>query len=251
MLQALLIALGLLLAPVLLMNLLGPLVVWRSQTLPGRVRFEPIEPETFFAERDDEFRGHDQAMRALGFVFLGASHLTDDKTDTWFALYAHPGDQACAMVVSLVNPLKRATYVEFTQLYDDGSVLNVNDGPVPSPYPRWHRKLVARFSDVHAPGELHARFRRIRAGIANSSPPVTLAPDRAFEAVARHLAEESDHLVARGYCQPALGPDGRRALTPKGACLLTWRSIFPGKRLLEARDRREAASLLARADASA
>lgn len=243
----LLIALGLALAPVLLMNLLGPLVIRRTQTLPGRVHFEPIEPETFFADRDAGFRRHDEAVRALGFSFLGASHMTDDKTDTWFALYAHPGDHACAMVVSLVNPLKRATYVEFTQVYDDGSVLNVNDGPVPSPYPRWDRKLVARFRDVHEAGELHARFLCIRAGIANSACPVPLEPARAFEAVERHLADESDHLVAQGYCLPAIGPGGRRALTLKGACLLTWRSIFPGKRLLEARDRREAARLLARA----
>ena len=71
MLQLLLIALGLALAPVLLMNLLGPLVIRRTQTLPGRVHFEPIEPETFFADRDAGFRRHDEAVRALVRDVLG------------------------------------------------------------------------------------------------------------------------------------------------------------------------------------
>lgn len=245
------IMLGLILLPVIALNLLGPLLIWRTQKLPARIRFKPHDEAGFLADRDDDFRRLDGDIRALGFGYLGSSYMRDTHTEANFSLYTHPGDQSCAMVVSMVSKVKSFTYVEFTQIYADGSLLSASNIGMASTYPRMAVKIAVRFAEVADPRELYARFRSLRAGLRNSARAVPYSADEGFRMIEDHLDHESDVLVEMGYCHPQVDAEGRRALTLKGAYLLSWRSIFPGKGLTGWLDRQRSARLLAQASARA
>lgn len=236
--------------PVLALNLLGPLLIWRTQRLPARIRFQPHDEASFMASRDEAFRGLDADMRGLGFRYLGSSFMRDTHTETNFSLYAHD-DQACAMVVSIVSKVKSIAYVEFAQLYADGSILDVTNTPIPSPYPRVDLKIHARFPEVLATAELHARFLALRASLKNTAQPMPYSADAGFRMVEDFMDRESDLMTRLGYCHPEVDADGRRPLTLKGAYLLSWRSIFPGRTLRGWREKQHSARLLADASAKA
>jgi hypothetical protein len=245
------IILGLILLPVLALNLLGPLLIWRVQKLPARVRFRPHEESGFLANRDPAYRQLDGEIRALGFGYLGSSYMRDTQTEANFSLYTHASDQSCAMVVTMVSRIKTITYVEFTQVYADGSLLSTSNVDMPSTYPRMALKVAVRFAEVADPRELYARFRSLRAGLRNSARAVPYSASEGFRMVEDFMDYESDLLVEMGYCFPQVDAEGRRALTLKGAYLLSWRSIFPGKGLKGWLDRQHAARLLAQATAQA
>ena len=107
-----------------------------------------------------------------------------------------------------------------------------------------HDELMAR-------GELYARFRSLRAGLKNSARAVPYSADEGFRMVEDFMDHESDLLVEMGYCHPQIDAEGRRALTLKGAYLLSWRAAFPGKGLKGWLDRQHAQRLLAQASAQA
>lgn len=245
------ILLALLLLPVLALNLLGPLLIWRTQKLPARIRFRPHAETGFLANRDDGYRQLDAQIRALGFGYLGSSYMRDTQTEASFSLYTHASDQSCAMVVTMVSKIRTITYVEFTQVYADGSLLSASNVDMPSSYPRTALKMAVRFGEVADPRELHARFRSLRAGLRNSARAVPYSADEGFRMVEDFMDHESDLLVEMGYCHPQVDAEGRRALTLKGAYLLSWRSIFPGKGLKRWLDRQHAARMLAQATAQA
>lgn len=249
--MALQILLALVLLPVLALNLLGPLLIWRSQKLPARIRFKPHDEASFLANRDDDFRRLDAGVRDLGFGYLGSSYLRDTHTEANFSLYTHGSDRSCAMVVSMVSKIKAITYVEYTQVYADGSLLSTSNIDMTSTYPHMPVKIATRFAEVDDPRELHARFLALRAGLRNSARAVPYSAEEGFRMVEDYMDHESDLLVEMGYCHPQVDAEGRRALTLKGAYLLSWRAIFPGKGLTGWLDRQRSARLLAQASAQA
>ncbi len=197
---------GLILLPVLALNLLGPLLIWRTQKLPARIRFKPHDETGFLANRDDSYRQLDGGIRALGFGYLGSSYMRDTQTEASFSLYTHASDQSCAMLVTMVSKIKTLTYVEFTQVYDDGSLLSTSNVDMPSTYPRMALKLAVRFADVTDPRELYARFRSLRAGLENSARAVPYSAEEGFRMVEDFMDHESDLLVEMGYCFPRWTP---------------------------------------------
>ena len=72
-----------------------------------------------------------------------------------------------------------------------------------------------------------------------------------FRMVENFMDRESDLQMQLGYCHPEVDADGRRPLTLKGAYLLSWRSIFPGRNLRGWREKPRSARLLQDASAGA
>lgn len=241
------IVVGLIVLIALLPNLLGPLLIWKIQRIPARIRFKPHDEASFLESRDAQFQALDADIRALGFAYLGSSFMRDTQTEANFSLYTHPSDQSCAMVVNMASKIKSLTYVEFTQMYADGSLLSVSNVDMPSTYPRMQMKIGARYPDVHRSEELYARFRALRSGLDNTARPVPYSTEEGFRLIEDFMDMESDHMVELGYCHPQVDADGRRRLTLKGAYLLTWRSITPGKPLVDWLDKRRSGRLLAAA----
>jgi hypothetical protein len=230
------IVIAVIVAPVLFLNLIGPLIIRRTQKMPARVRFRKHDEATFMKNREEEFLSLDQAIRDCGFEHIGSSFMDGIQTETHFSLYTHGSDSSTAMVVSIFNPARSITYVEFSQLYADKSSLEVSNADQPSPFPPMDHKLSLRYPHIGDVQALHDVFMTLKAVLNNSAAPVAYEKDRGFEPVEEALARESDLLVSLGYCNGDIDPEGRRSLTMKGAYLMTWRSVFPGSRIKNAMD---------------
>jgi hypothetical protein len=238
------IILGIIFIPIALLNLLGPLFVKKVQKLPARLRFTGHDENEFLLSRDKEFNLLDSQIKGIGFDYVGSSFMKDVNTETNFSLYSNETDLTCAVVVSIVSNAKSITYVEYSQLYEDGSMLDVFNASQVSPFPNMDIKIALRFPEIKSPKELYQVFIRIRNFLKNTSRPIPYDKSKGFKHVEDFIARESDELVKRGYCDNEIDANGKRSLTWKGAYLLTWRSVFPGNRIRDLIDRSYATRII-------
>lgn len=231
--------------PLIAINVIGPWLVLRTQRIPARVRFSETDHERFLAERGEVFRRLDDQLRALQFEHVGSSVLPSSHTVSHFSLYVHPRDQAAAMLVTMTSGKRRVTYAEFTQLYADGSLLDVHNAPTLSSYPSMPCRLGVRLSDVNSLKLLFSTLQRLRERLPNSAPAIPYPSDQGFRSIEAFIARESDELVELGYCKPEIDNQGRRALTLKGALFLTWKNALPGKLIFNMLEQRHTRLLLA------
>ncbi len=224
------IVIGIVFVPLILLYLLAPLLIKKLQKLPARIKFEPHDEKEFLLSRDDEFHELASQVRTLGFSYIGSSFMEDSHTETNFSLFSNEEDKTTAMVVSMVSDVKSITYIEFTQIYKNGSMLDVSNAQEVPVYPKMDLKMAVRYSEIKDPEELYKIFKKIKKSLKNADEPVTYEKKAGFSTVEEFMAKESDMLVIFGYCDPYID-DGKRALTMKGAYLLTWKSLFPGKKI--------------------
>jgi len=151
------------------------------------------------------------------------------------------------MLANIAAKARTLTYVEFTQIYEDDSVLNVSNSSQVSAYPRMKDKLSLRYPDKRAPAELYQAFVRLKQALKNSANPLRFDKAKGLQYLEDHIARESDSLVIKNYCYKAVDADGNRSLTWKGAFLLTWKSLFPGRLMQQYRDKYYADKLLRKA----
>lgn len=226
------IVLGIIFVPILLLNLLGPLLIMKTQRLPARVRFKEHDEQEFLSTRDEEFNSLDRSIRGLGFEYIGSSFMEDSHTQTNFSLYSNEKELTCATVVSMVSNVKSITYVEFSQAFADGSMLDISNADQVNPYPKTSIKEAVRYPEIKDPEELLKVFQRVKRLLKNSSSPVPYDKETGFKMVEEFMAMESDDLVKKGYCKDEIDKEGKRPLTLKGACLITWKSVFPGNKIM-------------------
>jgi hypothetical protein len=221
------------------------IAIYRSQGLEAEVRFRVEPAAEFFAARDDHFRFLDQQLRRLGYAFVDAATMEQPFTKAWVSLYWSPKDQLAATVATMSNGIENFTYTEFTQLYRDGRVLGVSNVPVQSVYPEIPVKKSFHYPEFEYPASLIAIHRTLADRFAGDAEMLDYDIEGGFAQVQKYARMESDELVRMGYAREPIGSDGRRALTAKGAWLLTWRSIFPGNVLRQRTQNRVANRVLA------
>lgn len=228
----------------LLINLLAPLLIWKLQMLPARVSLQPVEEAQFLARQSGEFRVLDGALRAMGCDYLASSSLLLENVTTSFSLYLFDAGYTIVTLVAMKAPNREVVYVEFSRLYEDGSLLCVNNSPVASAYPDMAVKIMARVPEHNRPESLYQVFKRLVASLHNSAPAANAAELDCFRVIEDFMHRESDELARRGYCRPEMDAGGFRRVTLKGAYLMTWGQLFPGSWLKKHRDARYAKRLL-------
>ncbi|MGF1529247.1 MAG: hypothetical protein ACFCBW_21070 [Candidatus Competibacterales bacterium] len=226
-------------------NTIGPLIVWRTQTLPAKVHFEPLEEGELLQQVDDAFLAYDRDFKANGFEPLAASTLSDSHTDSYFRLYWHTALQLAATGVVIKGRAPRGegqgvTYGELTQRYDDGTVLNVSNSSQPEAFPELGFKKAFRFPEVQSVAELVAIHGKLRSKYQPSASPLILDAKYCLQELADYIYRESEALRRLGLCRAPIDADGRRALTLWGAFVLTSRSVFPGQNWVERANRNRA-----------
>lgn len=226
------IVLGIVFVPIFLLNVLGPLLIKKTQKLPARVKFKEHNELEFQSNRKDDFNILDESVRNLDFEYVGSSFMEDSHTKTNFSLYSNENELTCAMVVSMVSNVKSITYVEFSQAYSDGSMLDVSNADQVSPFPKTHFKLAVRYPKIHDSEELYGVFKKLKKSLKNTSVPIAYDKETGFRMVEDYMAMESDDLVSKGYCNEDIDEEGKRSLTLKGAYLITWKSVFPGNKFM-------------------
>lgn len=228
----------------LLLNLLAPLFVWRSQTIPARVRLEAVSEPGFVAARCARFRELDARLLAMGGEYIGSSTLTVGTATTHFSVYLLDGGLTFGTLVSITGAAEEVVYTDFSRLYEDGSILDVNNAPVVSAYPDMKIKIMARLPKIQEPAALHAAFLQLAGTLQNSAAPANARDLDCFSAIRDFIERESDELVRRGYCHADIDVSGSRSLTLKGAYLMTWGQLAPGNWIRKALDARYARRLL-------
>jgi hypothetical protein len=228
----------------LLINLLAPLLIWKSQTIPARVSLAPIDIPGFLERCGDRFRELDAKLQDMGCDYLGSSQLELQQVTTRFSVYFLDGGFTIATLVTISGPDQEVVYVEFSRLYQDGSILNVNNSPIASAYPDMDVKIMARLPEHEDPAGLHSVFAQLADNLRNTSPMLDARNLDCFSTIEEYIGKESDELARMGYCHSHIDKDGLRRLTLKGAYLMTWGQLFPGSWLKKARDARYARRLL-------
>jgi hypothetical protein len=230
MLEEILIAVAILVFGIpLIMNIAGPLLIWKTQKLPAIVKFQPIDDESFMEDRNAAFRAYDKSLRKHGFEVIGSSVLQDSHTRSFFRIYWSSKLKVSAMVVTMKSKVEEVTYLEITQQYDDGTALGVSNSPVAEAYPQHDLKLAFPFPGITSTLELLLRHAKLKSKYKTSAKPVDYAVEKGFYDVEEFLRRESDELLKKGIVKPEIDENGKRALTLRGAYALTYRAIPPGK----------------------
>ena len=213
------------------MNTVGPFIIWRTQKLPAIVKFESIDSGEFLQNRNQLFLGYNHSLIDLGFTTIGSSLLKDSHTDSYFRLYWHNDLKLAAMVVTMKSNVEDMTYLEFTQKYSDGTVLDVSNSPRAEAYPKLDIKLAYRYPGVCGVEPLLKIHNTLMDKFKGNVEPVEYDVHSGFREVELFLKEESDALLAKGIVSKLIDSDGKRSLTLLGAVALTYRSVPPGKNI--------------------
>ncbi len=212
-----------------LMNIIGPLIIWKTRKLPAIVKFQPLDDNSFMEERNTRFKEYDRSLIELGFEVIGSSILQDSQTNAYFRLFWNPALKVAAMIVTMKSAVEEMTYLEYSQAYNDETAMSVSNSPRPEAYPELDMRRSFRFPKLSSAAELLAVHGKLKDSLKKSVLPVDYDTEKGFYEVEDYLRRESDALLEKGIVSSSIDQDGKRSLTLYGAFALTWRSVPPGK----------------------
>jgi len=205
----------------LFFHISSPLIVRKTERLPETYRFNATP-----AFETDLVRSLKFQLSTLGFEYIGSSELRDSISDTHFSLFREKEGTLSATVVTVQNPLDHFTYLEFMQLYQDGTVVSVSNAPVCSVYPTMDKRITLRLPKVQNSETLLKVVELAKFHSSLNAPAVPLRDGTEFAQVAATLNDELQQLINRGYVASD-ARNGQRSLTLKGALLFAWKSLWP------------------------
>jgi len=210
--------------------LFGPIVVWWIQRLPDKYRFELIDSKKFLSERIPTFIALHEEIQDGEFEYIGASELTMGNTSMHFSIYNNFDKKiVCTLVTACSIPVN-TTHIEFTQIYENGSVLNVSNSSIINVFPRSDMRLSFRFPQISHFDQLLTYAEKLIDSNKQNEHRITFLKGKEFEAVESYLNRELNELIERGWVQSKVVA-GNRRLTIKGALLMTWKLVWPIKQI--------------------
>ena len=227
-----------------LQYLLGPIMVYINQKIPGRYRFDLMDSEEFLSARGPVFQLlHDQ-IQEQGFRYVGSSELRMSHSVIYFSIYySYSRKLACTLMTAHADHDNPVTQIEFTQMYSDGTLLNVNNNAVFGVYPEWDIKEAYRFPHVNDVSELLEMTEKIIRIRKPKAEALAMVEGKEFETIENHLNDEMDRLVRLGWVS-SRSHDNEHKLTLKGAVLMTWKMCWPIKFILNKFDARRSVNVL-------
>nr|WP_159063814.1 hypothetical protein [Thaumasiovibrio occultus] len=215
----------------LLMNTLGPFVVWKGTKLNAGAPLRQISDEECMAEMPDDLIQAAHGFDQLRFRSIGSAVLEAPDCDTFCRLFWHDDLKIVAVCMSANNGTEQLGYVEFSQYFSDGTTLEVSNNPLPQPY-TVPIKTNYRFPKLMDPADLLAIFLRLRTQYEKNAKRVDFDVENGLEVIQQHMAEESNALLEKGFVKPDIDENHMRALTFYGALCLTYRSVAPWRNLI-------------------
>jgi len=207
--------------------LLGPTMVYFSQKLPDKYRFKLIDPSSFLSERGDIFNKLHEQILANEFRYVGSSELQMSNSSIYFSIYySEERTLTCTLMTAHAAHHNAMTQIEFTQLYTDGSALNVNNNAIFSAYPDWDTKECYRFPDINDFNSLLGAMDKIIKALKSDSAPLEIRQGKEFEVIESHLNYELERLIDIGWVSPVT-VNGEHRFTVLGALLMTWKMCWP------------------------
>ena len=229
---ALYVLLALLALPPVFLNLVGPLVVWATVKIPAKFEFEPVEEGVFFADRDADFCSLDRYLRHMALDYLVASTFQNGANTSYFSVYVHPSSQTTVSLIRMEGSKQQFNYVELTRRDRSGKLISVNNAQQVSAYPPMpNLKLGLHYPQEWDIKALWQRLDRLQQHLEFRPAGLPEGEGEYLRIVANFLEREAAELVRLGYCRRSIDAQGQRSLTVKGAYLMSWQLVFPGKQL--------------------
>lgn len=209
----------------------GPIIVWWGQRMPEHYRFKLIESQKFLSERTPTFIELHKEIQDRKFEYIGSSELIMSNSSMYFSIYNNFDKKiACTLVTAHSTPIN-ITHIEFTQMYKNGSVLNVGNASIINVYPKSESRLSFRFPQVNDFDQLLALAEKLIQSNKQNEQKITFTRGDEFDEVESYLNRELSELIENGWVQSEVVA-GNRRLTLKGALLMTWKMLWPIKKIL-------------------
>ena len=231
---------------------LGPIIVWLTQQVGARPRFEPFAPGRHAVPPDValSLRQTCDALVKEGFRVVADLFLTGQvkHVTTRVALLEHAETAELALAVTVFSAARPArlvaSYVELPTKLGDGRSVTVNNNPRVGAFTPRPTRIVVHLPDVRDPARLlrikRAYLERRFAGAARVRFDHQDDPARFLsEAMVREMAEQVE---AGTYRRDDVAQVFRPTFT--GAWRMTWRLLPPFRAIRISRVRRRAAALL-------
>ncbi|MCD4774593.1 MAG: hypothetical protein K8S15_00915 [Candidatus Aegiribacteria sp.] len=215
--------------------LIGPIIVWCTQKLPEKYVFRLVDSKKFLSERTPTFIALHEEIQDKEFEYIDSSELNMSNTSVCFSIYNHFDKKIVCTLVTARSDSINTTYIEFTQLYKNGSVLNVSNSSIINIYPTSEMRLSFRFPQVNDFDKLLTYAEKLINSNKQNEQRITFEKGKEFETVESYLNIELNELIERGWVQSKV-VTGNRRLTIKGALLMTWKSVWPVKQILNRSD---------------
>lgn len=229
------------------MNTIGPFIVWKTQKIPAEVKFAAMENSDFIKSRNEEFLSYDSDLQKMEFEVSGSSLMEDSQTKSFFRLYWNSSIKVAAMVVTMTNKSEEITFLEFSQRYSDHTVLDVNNSVQHDAYPKIAFKQMFRFPKIRSAKVLLEYHSILKKKMKAECDPLDFDIASGFFEVEKHIKREADALLEMGLVKNEIDENGKRSLTLKGAFLMTFRSVPPGKTILGFLNEKKAMKLISNA----
>ena len=213
---------------VLLQYIAGPLIIYFSQRLPEKYEFKLIDSHTFLSNCSEVYLEIHEKLESLGFNYAGSSVLELNRVTMNFSIYTKKDeDLLCTLSSSITaHPKFNTVQLEFTNLFLDGSALNINNNPLPDTFSKNKMKTTFRFPNVNDVDGLLSRFRKIASSDNLGKAPLAIPEGKEFQKFEAFLNRELKWLIETGWVSQKV-VNSNRSLTVKGALLMTWMHCWP------------------------
>lgn len=210
---------------------IGPILVWTSQKFPSEYRFNLLDNERFLSERSPVFMQLHNKIISNRFEYIGSSELVQDNSSLYFSIYNNYELKLACTLSSAESLAINTTQIEFTQMYSNGSVLNVNNTPLFDIYPPTDRKLSFRFPDINNFNQLLKIALKLIKCEKRGEERTTLERGKEFATIEDHLNNELRYLIKKGWVSDKV-KNKQRKPSITGAILITWKLCWPIKQIL-------------------
>ena len=208
--------------------LLGPLAVrwtfrFEARCRPSKKHLQelPAKVAVLFEQRIPE-------IRELGFEFIGCYDCgaLSNETHSYVAYFCNRRTNDFANVSAIVTPKQTAGYLEFSTYFKNGLCIETNTNcvlPLTPPNPHVHVFRLPEIQDARTLLHTHHQFvDKYAPGLGAQGEPRGEEIHRLVRVVEnygpRHARIGYMRLAEDGHCYQ---------LTWKGACLMTWRGLWP------------------------
>ncbi|MDC0660922.1 hypothetical protein [Marinobacter sp. SS21] len=215
--------------------IIGPILVYMSQKMPEAFRFKLLDQDDFLSERTETFKSLHETIINQGFEYIGSSEINQSHSNMYFSIYNNYELEIACTLSTAHSAAQESTQIEFTQMYSDGTVVNINNNPIINVYPKSFQKLCFRFPDVNDFGQLLDIAMKLISAHKTEAKKVTFDRGHEFPTIEDHLTDELKLLISKGWVSSKVNNEFRK-LTIKGAILMTWQLCWPVKLWFISRD---------------
>ncbi|MEE9912760.1 MAG: hypothetical protein K4571_13685 [Deltaproteobacteria bacterium] len=221
--------------------MIGPFLVKWMHWVTARAVISEVSPDTLAPDVRTFIDLARPELEALGFQFIGYMTLADymPKTTSFFGLFSHDARKTAAMAAVIQNSSGQTLrYCEFSNIYSNGYVIDVNNSPMQGGYKN-PEKTGYRYPKISSIRKLYDINQWVTARDQRKSTPVGLVKGREAAMIADALDREVQLQAKYGYYVEN-ETRTRYKMTWLGALILTEKQVFPVKQILAYLDLRKA-----------